>query len=73
MVQTAQIGRKLARRRIRKTAEEAAFKPRLTGAQGAALLVQSGAFGAWADRQDTQDSAAYARELREQAGRRERG
>ena len=73
MVQTAQIGRKLARKRIRKTAEEAAYKPRLTGAQGAALLVQSGAFGAWAHRQDTQDSVAYARELRRQVETRERG
>lgn len=53
MVQTAQIGRKLARKRRRKTAEEAAFKPPRTGAQGAAQIVESGAFGAWAYRQNT--------------------
>ena len=72
MVQTAQIGRRLARKRVRKTAEEAAFKPPMTGAQAAAQLLQSGAFGAWADRQDIGDSAEYARELRRKAQTRER-
>ena len=55
MVQTAQIGRKLARKRIRKTAEEAAHRLPQTGAQAAAQLVESGAFGAWTRRQDTGD------------------
>ena len=72
MVQVSQIGRKLARRRARKAFEEAALRPRLTGAEAAARLVQSGAFGAWADRQDIEDSSTYARHLRKQAQNRDR-
>ncbi len=71
MVQTIQIGRKLARKRARKSPEEATAKPRLTGAEAAAQIVQSGAFGSWAHRQDIGDSAEYARELRRQAETRE--
>ena len=67
MVATSQIGRKLARKRALKTFEEAIVRPRLTGAQAAAQIVKSGAFGAWKDRTDITNSSEYARELRRQA------
>jgi hypothetical protein len=35
-------------------------------------LLESGLVGMWKDRDDIKDSAAYARELREQAQRRRR-
>ncbi|NBD35799.1 MAG: hypothetical protein GVY30_07345 [Chloroflexi bacterium] len=44
----------------------AAPKPHLT----AQKLRQSGLIGMWKDRQDIQDSSAYARQLREQAQKR---
>lgn len=73
MVAMQQIGRKLARKRVRKSFEGAANKPRLSGAEVVARLQAEGVIGAWADRQDINDSSAYARELREQAQNRERG
>lgn len=72
MVAMPQIGRKLARKRMRKALLEAADKPRMSGAALVARLESAGVIGAWADRQDIDDSSAYARPLREQAQRRER-
>ena len=46
---------------------EATKRPALT----ARRLLQSGLIGLWKDRMDIQDSAAYARVLREAAQRRE--
>jgi hypothetical protein len=42
-------------------------RPRLTARQ----LLHSGLIGLWKDRADIEDSAAYARQLREQAQRRQ--
>lgn len=42
-------------------------KPRMTARQ----LFQSGLIGLWKERQDISDSASYARQLREQASRRQ--
>jgi hypothetical protein len=42
--------------------------PRLT----AKRLLESGVIGLWQDREDIADSAAYARQLREEAQRRQR-
>ena len=42
-------------------------RPRLTARQ----LLQSGLIGLWKDREDITDSAAYARQLRERAQRRQ--
>jgi hypothetical protein len=42
--------------------------PRLT----AKRLIESGVVGLWQDREDITDSAAYARQLREEAQRRQR-
>lgn len=41
-------------------------RPRMT----ARRLLQSGLIGLWKDREDIEDSATYARQLREQAQRR---
>jgi len=41
-------------------------KPHLTASQ----LLRSGLVGLWKDREDIEDSADYARQLREQAQRR---
>jgi hypothetical protein len=57
MVETSQIGRKIARKRVRKAMAAAVLPPRLTGAEGAARLVQSGTFGAWAHRDNIGDSS----------------
>lgn len=73
MIAMRQIGRKLARKRMRKSFEEAANKPRLSGAEVVARLQAEGVIGAWADRQDIDDSSAYTLELREQAQNREHG
>lgn len=46
----------------------------LLGPRGtAAELARSPLFGIWADREDIEDSRAYARQLRAQAERRSRG
>lgn len=44
-----------------------------TGAELLAFWEREGALGAWADREDISDSAAFARGLRREAERRPRG
>jgi len=48
------------------TPSEKSKRPRLTAQQ----LLHSGLIGLWKERQDINDSASYARQLREQAQRR---
>jgi hypothetical protein len=48
------------------TPSKTSIRPRLTARQ----LRDSGLIGLWKDRQDIQDSASYARDLREKAQRR---
>ena len=72
MVQTTLIGRRLARKRALKTAQERALlgvpePKRLSGKEALERLVALGVIGAWADRDDIGDSSEYARKLREQA------
>jgi hypothetical protein len=71
MVQTAQIGRKLARRRIHKP-EPAAPLPPMTGAQIVAYWEREGLGGVYSDPvRFPQDSPELARVLRKQAETRE--
>ena len=77
MVQTTQIGRKLAKKRALKARmERAALLPpepkRISGKEYIELMEAEGVFGAWANRDDIGDSAEYARKLREQAQNRDR-
>jgi len=76
MVAMPYIKHKLARKRAGKRLAESRRFPaeplRLTGAEVIARLEAANVIGAWSDRQDIEDSSAYARKLREQAQNRER-